>query len=108
MAGGPVTAQRRRDAGAEHDHEALPVITPPLRPPVSALNLPRLLGWYLIRGYQETIGRTLPPACRFYPSCSTYALGAVAKYGLLKGSYLAARRLMRCHPFHPGGVDPVP
>ena len=103
-----MTTQGRRDAGAEHDPGGLPVITAPLRPSVSAIHLPRLLGWFLIRGYQETIGRTLPPACRFYPSCSTYALGAVAKYGLLKGSYLAARRLMRCHPFHPGGVDPVP
>ena len=103
-----MTAQGRRGAGAEHDHEMQPGISAPQRPSPSATNLPRLAGWYLIRGYQETIGRTLPPACRFYPSCSTYALGAVAKYGLLKGSYLAARRLMRCHPFHPGGVDPVP
>ena len=70
--------------------------------------LPRLLGWYLIRGYQRFIGPALPPSCRFYPSCSTYALEAVAKYGLLRGSWLAAWRLMRCHPFHPGGVDPVP
>jgi len=102
-----VTAQGRRGAGGEAEPE-LPSIAPPQRPGVTALNLPRLLGWYLIRGYQETLGRTLPPACRFYPSCSTYALGAVAKYGFLKGSYLAGRRLMRCHPFHPGGVDPVP
>ena len=97
-----------RSGGPHEDLGGIPVIPAPVRPPLGPLNLPRLLGWYLIRGYQETIGRTLPPACRFYPSCSTYALGAVAKYGLLKGSYLAARRLMRCHPFHPGGVDPVP
>ena len=87
---------------------AVPVISPPQRPSATALHLPRLAGWYLIRGYQETIGRTLPPSCRFYPSCSNYALGAMAKYGLLVGSYLAVRRLLRCHPFHPGGVDPVP
>lgn len=98
----------RSGAEAANDPKDMPVISPPERPSASALTLPRLLGWYLIRGYQETVGRTLPPSCRFYPSCSTYALGAVAKYGLFKGSYLAARRLMRCHPFHPGGVDPVP
>lgn len=79
-----------------------------VRPSVRATNLPRLLGWYLIRFYQRFISPALPPSCRFYPSCSTYALEAVTKYGLLKGSYLAARRLLRCHPFHPGGVDPVP
>lgn len=109
MAGGTVTAaQGGRDAGAEHDHEVQPVIAAPQRPSATATNLPRLLGWYLIRFYQRFIGPALPPSCRFYPSCSTYALEAVAKYGLLKGSYLAARRLLRCHPFHPGGVDPVP
>jgi len=80
----------------------------PTRPRASILNLPRLLAWYLIRGYQRFISPALPPSCRFYPSCSTYALEAVGKYGLLKGSWLAAWRLMRCHPFHPGGVDPVP
>ena len=106
MAGGIVTPQGRSGAGAEQ--EARIDIPAPLRPSASATNLPRLLGWYLIRGYQVAIGPALPPSCRFYPSCSTYALGAVSKYGLLKGSYLAARRLMRCHPFHPGGVDPVP
>jgi hypothetical protein len=80
----------------------------PQRPSATARHLPRLAGWYLIRGYQRFIGPAFPPSCRFYPSCSTYALEAVAKYGLLKGSYLATRRLLRCHPFHPGGVDPVP
>ncbi len=78
------------------------------RPSASVWNLPRLLGWYLIRLYQVVIGPALPPSCRFYPSCSTYALQALTKHGFLRGSWLAARRLMRCHPFHPGGVDPVP
>ena len=102
-------ADGRTDARTRgEDDDQAPVISAPVRPPVRALNLPRLLGWYLVRFYQVTIGPVLPPSCRFYPSCSVYALGALAKYGLLKGSYLSARRLMRCHPFHPGGVDPVP
>ena len=106
MAGDVLTAQGRRDAEAEQATGG--AIPAPLRPSASARNLPRLAGWYLVRFYQVSIGRTLPPSCRFYPSCSTYALQALAKYGLLRGSWLAARRLMRCHPFHPGGVDPVP
>ncbi|HEU4754383.1 MAG TPA: membrane protein insertion efficiency factor YidD [Armatimonadota bacterium] len=78
------------------------------RPAVSIANLPRLAGWYLIRGYQRFISPALPPSCRFTPSCSQYTLEAVARYGLLKGSWLGFRRLLRCHPFHPGGYDPVP
>ena len=103
MAGGVVSGPvGQRASGPEVE------ISPPVRPSASLWNVPRLLGWFLIRSYQLTIGRALPPSCRFYPSCSTYALQAVAKYGLLRGSWLAAWRLMRCHPFHPGGVDPVP
>lgn len=62
----------------------------------------------LIRIYQNTISRALPPTCRFEPSCSEYAYQALGKYGLFKGSWLAIRRLSRCHPFDPGGYDPVP
>ena len=61
-----------------------------------------------IRGYQVVISPALPPSCRFTPSCSQYAIEAISRHGALKGSWLAARRLARCHPFHPGGVDPVP
>ena len=61
-----------------------------------------------IRIYQRTISKLLPPACRFYPSCSEYAAQAIERYGAVRGSALAASRLMRCHPWHPGGVDPVP
>jgi len=60
-----------------------------------------------IRGYQYTIRPMLGANCRFYPSCSDYAREAIERHGAAKGSYLAARRLCRCHPFHPGGYDPV-
>ena len=62
---------------------------------------------FLLRSYQRVLSPLLPPACRFTPTCSAYALEAVQKYGSLRGSYLALRRLLRCHPFHPGGYDPV-
>ncbi|NLG25816.1 MAG: membrane protein insertion efficiency factor YidD [Clostridiales bacterium] len=65
-----------------------------------------LLG--LLRLYRRFISPLLPPSCRFYPTCSAYAMEAIAKYGALKGGYLAVRRLLKCHPFHPGGYDPVP
>jgi putative membrane protein insertion efficiency factor len=62
----------------------------------------------LVRGYQVVLGPMLPMACRFYPSCSVYAIEALERHGALKGSWLTVRRLARCHPFHPGGYDPVP
>ena len=68
----------------------------------------RYLIQVLIRGYQLTMSPLLGPRCRFYPSCSQYALEAVKEHGALRGSALALRRLARCHPFHRGGYDPVP
>ncbi len=62
----------------------------------------------LIRLYQWTLSPLLGQNCRFYPSCSHYALEAVTRFGVLRGGWLSARRLCRCHPWHPGGVDPVP
>lgn len=69
---------------------------------------PRRILASCVRGYQLAISPLLPPSCRFSPSCSQYALEAITRHGALKGTWLAARRLVRCHPFHPGGFDPVP
>jgi hypothetical protein len=65
-----------------------------------------LLG--LLRGYQYAIRPLLGANCRFYPSCSDYAHEAIDRHGPARGSWLALRRLLRCHPYHPGGFDPVP
>ncbi len=62
----------------------------------------------LLRGYKLFISPLLPPACRFEPTCSVYAKDAVELHGVLRGGWLALRRLLRCHPFHRGGFDPVP
>ena len=62
----------------------------------------------LIRGYRNFISPLFPPSCRFQPTCSQYALEAVDRFGPLKGSWLATSRILRCHPFHRGGYDPVP
>jgi uncharacterized protein len=61
-----------------------------------------------IRAYQLVLSPLLGPRCRFYPSCSSYAVQALTRHGPLRGSWLAARRLLRCHPWNPGGLDPVP
>lgn len=61
----------------------------------------------LIRVYQRTLSRLLPPSCRFYPSCSEYGWQAVRRYGVWRGGWLTIKRLSRCHPFNPGGYDPV-
>ena len=63
---------------------------------------------YFIRFYQHAVSPHFPPACRYNPTCSSYAYEAVNKYGVLRGGLLAVKRLARCHPFHAGGYDPVP
>lgn len=61
-----------------------------------------------IRLYRVTLGRVLPPSCRFEPSCSAYGYQAVDKHGVIRGVWLATKRISRCHPLNPGGFDPVP
>lgn len=61
-----------------------------------------------IRAYRRLVSPGFPAVCRFFPSCSSYALEAVERHGLARGLRLTARRLLRCHPYHPGGPDPVP
>ena len=79
---------------------------------IARWDLPRAAALWLacapIVLYRRILSPLLPPACRFYPSCSAYALGALRAHGVLRGSWLALIRLLRCHPFHPGGVDLVP
>jgi putative membrane protein insertion efficiency factor len=92
----------------DHDHmhdEPLAEFRPDFR----LTHLPQTLVLALIRAYQLTFSRLMPPnTCRFYPSCSRYGFEAVRKHGAIKGSLLAAWRVLRCNPFNPGGYDPVP
>lgn len=68
----------------------------------------RALLLVLLGAYRRLFSPFLPPACRFYPTCSAYAAEAVRRHGALRGSFLAVKRLARCHPLCPGGIDPVP
>lgn len=72
------------------------------------LRLPRLAVAGLIKIYQKLVSPTMGPNCRFQPTCSAYALEAVETHGVVRGGWLAAKRIGKCHPLHPGGHDPVP
>jgi putative membrane protein insertion efficiency factor len=71
-------------------------------------DIPRSVALGSIRLYQLILSPLIGNQCRFHPTCSNYAMEAIGRHGVLKGVWLAARRLARCHPFHPGGFDPVP
>ena len=95
---------------AEHTHIPEFPPEPRLRDiPVRWNTLARIPFLAMIRFYQMTFSRTLPPnTCRFYPTCSCYALTAIERFGSWRGLILAIRRIGRCHPWHAGGIDPVP
>jgi len=71
-------------------------------------DIPKNVALLLIRFYRVAISPLFPPQCRFTPTCSAYALTSVERYGFIKGGWMAARRIARCHPWSPGGHDPVP
>ena len=68
----------------------------------------KYIAMWLIKFYQNYISRFTPPSCRFYPTCSQYTFEAIEKYGFFRGGWLGVKRISRCHPFNPGGYDPVP
>ncbi|NNF06767.1 MAG: membrane protein insertion efficiency factor YidD [Candidatus Eisenbacteria bacterium] len=74
---------------------------------LSLTSLPKQFAILLIQGYRRFISPLFPSVCRFHPTCSEYTLVAVREYGLLRGSWMFLKRLAKCHPFHPGGHDPV-
>jgi len=72
------------------------------------IHIPRLCVCALLKLYKLIISPLLPPSCRFHPTCSEYARAVIERKGVLAGGFLALRRLLKCHPFHPGGFDPPP
>ena len=75
---------------------------------INLSNFLRCLMVVFIKAYRYWLSPFLPASCRFYPSCSVYALESYQRLGFWKGSYLISKRILKCHPFHPGGLDPVP
>ena len=74
----------------------------------AVVRFPRLFAILLIKGYRRFVSPAFPPSCRFAPTCSAYALTSIERYGLIRGGWMSARRIGRCHPWSPGGYDPVP
>lgn len=74
----------------------------------TAAGIPAGISTALVKAYKMIISPYLPKSCRFYPSCSTYSIESFKRYGFIKGMFLTIERIMRCHPFNPGGFDPVP
>lgn len=93
--------------GADREPQGAEAFSPSTGSPVRP-SLARGLALLLLRGYKRFLSPLLPPMCRFEPTCSVYTMQAVEKYGVLRGVWLGVRRLARCHPFNPGGWDPVP
>ena len=93
---------------ARISHQAMRSLRPSLGAMNASLGEKSGLITGAIRLYQRFVSPFLGANCRFYPSCSSYACEAIEKHGVLRGVWLSARRLCRCHPFHPGGIDPVP
>jgi putative membrane protein insertion efficiency factor len=95
---------------APSDPESVTDEEPRLRDlPIRIESIPRFILLALIRLYQATFSRALPQdTCRFYPTCSHYGYQAIYKYGVIKGGLMAVWRVLRCNPFNPGGIDPVP
>jgi putative membrane protein insertion efficiency factor len=88
-----------------------PATPQPIAPPIRRVGVARALQLACIafvRGYQLVLSPILGGACRYYPSCSHYAIEALERHGAWRGGWLAVRRILRCHPFRPGGFDPVP
>jgi putative membrane protein insertion efficiency factor len=83
-------------------------VQPPDPPPAGSTGPVTWTLVHILGFYRRWISPVLPPSCRFYPSCSAYAIEALTVHGVLRGSWLTVRRLLRCGPWHPGGVDPVP
>ena len=75
---------------------------------ISLVSIPARIATFVIHLYRRFLSPSFPRHCRYEPTCSAYALEALRTYGFLRGTALAARRIVRCHPFHPGGLDPVP
>lgn len=91
-----------RDAGAQRPRNRWVALARAI------IGLPGLVLLGLLRFYQRVISPMTPPTCRYYPSCSSYAVTAISRHGALRGTWLAVRRVLRCHPWSAGGVDDVP